>query len=377
MSSWARFVLCVFACGFCLPACDAIVGVRCGSGYRAADGGCVVSVDAGFEDGSTDGSLSDGAMADGSMGDGGSDGSMVDGSLSGCGLGEKDCGGTCADVLNDPNNCGDCGTMCTGGAPVCAGGMCIASCSMPFSMCGPECVDTSVNPNHCGMCGNVCPASLCTGGGCVAASGHAVLVGHDYSGTTNNTMEVIAHNSVFLSLGVPYTVLAYEGTASTASVTGVDTAINNVAMSSGRSWTKVVATAGQVTSQLLLARAFVIYPQGDSSTDMELQMLAADWAASLASFLQRGGVVVLFDGPATHAGTWQLLSGTGLVSIAGTTDVGGNSLTVDVLGDAVVTGASSGTYTAEAGSVRFDSSDSTQVVGDGSGPVVIHRVFAQ
>jgi hypothetical protein len=45
-----------------------------------------------------------------------------------CGVGQLICGNTCVNVQSDPNNCGNCGVVCTGpvaGSPgVCQNGQC-------------------------------------------------------------------------------------------------------------------------------------------------------------------------------------------------------------------------------------------------------------
>ena len=70
----------------------------------------------------------------------------------------------------------------------------------------------------------------------------------------------------------------------------------------------------------------------------------------------------------------QLLDAAGLLSVASATDVTGTRVDVLAPGDAVASGVSL-TYVAERNSVRFDSAEISQVVGDATGPVVIHRVF--
>ena len=97
-------------------------------------------------------------------------------------------------------------------------------------------------------------------------------------------------------------------------------------------------------------------------------------AAPLADFLRRGRVVVVVDSLNGNAGTWQLLDAAGLLSVASATDVTGTRVDVLAPGDAVASGVSL-TYVAERNSVRFDSAEISQVVGDATGPVVIHRVF--
>lgn len=55
-----------------------------------------------------------------------------------CGLGLQCCGGACKNFLNDPLNCGKCGTACTGATPMCNNGLCEAQ------TCSPRCSDGQV-----------------------------------------------------------------------------------------------------------------------------------------------------------------------------------------------------------------------------------------
>jgi hypothetical protein len=47
--------------------------------------------------------------------------------------GETDCGGYCADLLNDEYNCGACHNLCDSG--VCTNGSCGAFCFGPGTLC--------------------------------------------------------------------------------------------------------------------------------------------------------------------------------------------------------------------------------------------------
>ena len=87
------------------------------------------------------------------------------------------CGDTCAVVAIDPDNCGGCGIVCSGGA-VCRNGKCVEQCP-PVTCCPPGttrcggvCVATTTDQNNCGQCGHVCAAGqLCQGGTCACPSG--------------------------------------------------------------------------------------------------------------------------------------------------------------------------------------------------------------
>src|ERR1051325_11700806 len=85
-------------------------------------------------------------------------------------------GGICANLLNDPQHCGDCTTHCALGAS-CTDGHC--KCSSGKSECYLECVDITSDRRYCGLCSLsaactngkecsngqcVCPAHVCSDG---------------------------------------------------------------------------------------------------------------------------------------------------------------------------------------------------------------------
>jgi len=62
------------------------------------------------------------------------------------------CSGRCADLDSSKRNCGSCGNVCTGTKPAC---------------CSGKCADLSSDNNNCGTCGNVCGSgTTCTSGAC-------------------------------------------------------------------------------------------------------------------------------------------------------------------------------------------------------------------
>ncbi|CAN5362869.1 hypothetical protein BH09MYX1_BH09MYX1_57320 [soil metagenome] len=93
----------------------------------------------------------------------------------GCNQGETKCGSACKSLGMDPQNCGQCGTVCAGGT-ACEQGSCHLACS-PQTRClvgdaGPDsgvetCIDTKTNQDHCGACNAACPsAQFCDAGTC-------------------------------------------------------------------------------------------------------------------------------------------------------------------------------------------------------------------
>lgn len=370
-------VVAVLVGGLMVTGCaDPIVGASCRDGFREEAGRCVlvVGMDGGGDAGPADSGLVDGDIPDGAVVDGGRrDAGRTDAGVTGCDLGERRCGDMCVRPRTDPNHCGGCNIVCDA-AEVCAGGVCLARCDPPLVMCAGLCRDVMASdPDHCGGCNIGCPTGLCVAGTCEEArAGHLVVVGHDYE-MSRAGMRRIAGNSVFLASGVPVSVVVYEGDASAASISGVDRAVDQVAMATGRSWTRTVSSADELLLQLLNADALLIYPQRDA-TDASLAMLGGDLGRGLTTFLQRGGVVVIFDGPGANAGTWQLPVAAGIFDATGSVDVTSEMLDIVAPGDAVALGAPL-SYRAEMSTVRFESMDEQVVVEHADGPVVVHRVF--
>ena len=103
---------------------------------------------------------------------------------SSCPAGQSFCGGVCASLATNPNNCGTCGNVCTvaNGTPACTNGNCqIASCNTGFANCdnqyGNGCeVNTTNNASNCGACGTVCTnganvaVSSCSNSTCMIAT---------------------------------------------------------------------------------------------------------------------------------------------------------------------------------------------------------------
>jgi hypothetical protein len=71
---------------------------------------------------------------------------------------------TACDVLgSDPNNCGSCGNVCTGGE-TCQSGAC--KCPAGETLCGTTCVNEATDSNNCGACPHSCLGGACSDGQC-------------------------------------------------------------------------------------------------------------------------------------------------------------------------------------------------------------------
>jgi hypothetical protein len=94
----------------------------------------------------------------------------------GCDAGLTDCGGVCAYLSTDRNNCGACGNVCPQGDAECHEGVCAVSCFPGQSNCDGYCVNIEDNDLHCGACYNACPAGTrCIGTTCEVGCAPAEL----------------------------------------------------------------------------------------------------------------------------------------------------------------------------------------------------------
>ncbi len=97
-----------------------------GSIATSADSGAETSSGSGSSSGADSGSGSGSGSSSGSSSSSGADSGMDHGD-GGCPGGQTTCSGACVDEETDPNNCGACGTPCSGATPVCFNGSCAAN----------------------------------------------------------------------------------------------------------------------------------------------------------------------------------------------------------------------------------------------------------
>jgi hypothetical protein len=163
-------------------------------GGSGGNGGSMFTADSGGADATTGGDSSfllggdTGSQGDGGGGsrDGGGKGGSGDsggGTCSSCAPGQicsngacacpsyqTLCDGGCISTSGDPNNCGGCGTQCTGSL-VCSANACSSGCLPGLTPCGGACIDPNSDSNHCGGCTNKCGNGTgCAGGTCVPAA---------------------------------------------------------------------------------------------------------------------------------------------------------------------------------------------------------------
>ncbi len=114
-----------------------------------------------------------------------------------CAVDETVCGGVCANVQSDRDNCGRCGMQCGDGL-VCSLGACVEGCQDGRTNCAGTCVDPITDEANCGGCSAADPQHMCTadqtclGGVCGCAPTDVVCAGtcadpqtsHDHCGAS-------------------------------------------------------------------------------------------------------------------------------------------------------------------------------------------------
>ncbi|HXX70415.1 MAG TPA: hypothetical protein VEK07_24755 [Polyangiaceae bacterium] len=353
------------------------------------------------EDGSLDGSDTGGAAGDGPVTDGSrgdatpadgqaSDGSAPDGAADGA---AADSTPSCVTPFDTPAQCGDCTTSCADAAPFCAPSgstfTCVASCA-PLQDCDGTCVDTTSDALNCGGCGIVCPSQICTASKCVGSTaGSVVFIGHDYATTMPGTAQArVLANAVLLAPTDPVSVLSYERYADATTLSRIDAIVGGAGAGLGRT-VDITSTNTDSdipgTLEIQTYGVLLVADQVNALGDVDLGALGASWAATLATFTQSGGIVVILDG-GTGAGQMPAFaSGTGLLDVtAQTTLATGTALYVlapsDSLSVGVVNpyaaGENSVTVTTEpnTGSVDYVIAPAIEA-GTAISPTVVHKVF--
>lgn len=148
------------------------------------------------------------------------------------------CGGDggspyCAELMSDNANCGGCGVTC-GTLQSCIAGACTGLCGPGQLSCGDGgsayCVDALSDNANCGKCGNACPSNkpICAGGTCQTISGGGTvrdvngnIMPVTYvkcgNGTNSNCTEPVAETSC-TNIGLKLVSHASDGTNAVVSL---------------------------------------------------------------------------------------------------------------------------------------------------------------
>jgi hypothetical protein len=377
---------------------NAIVGGFCASGYVACgDTCCLRERDAGLFDGSgsadaprdtrRDSQENDGTTLDGETVDSRTEDRRMEDALA-----EATSGDACSPPYDRVERCGACDVACTG-SDVCSlqdggGFRCVPLCSPPLTDCGGTCVDESDDPDNCGTCAKVCPSGLCAEGGCQGKTpGDIVVIGCDYRASQTASAEAtILTHAAFLPSSNPIRILSFERYADPLFVSNVKAILSAEATALGRrppAFTVSTSDAG-IPADLSIKHfdELIIYDQPLASPSV-LAALGLTWKSTLATFTAAGGVVLSLDG-AQGLGAMPLFNtNAGLLAMSHHTVIP-KSTALDVVapGDAVGSGVVT-PFASELDSVHFTTSvpnggDVTYVVVDpmdgGQAPVVVHVV---
>jgi hypothetical protein len=284
----------------------------------------------------------------------------------------------CVDILSDNSNCGSCGNECPKEL-FCAGGTCTPDCEPPFTACGQSCIDLLTNPFNCGSCGNSCDSGICVNGVCrVQNAGHLLILGHDYTQSHTALMRIIG-NGVFISPENPVKVLGYTEYADTApggQVEKVNSAIEQNAQITGRSWQKKLTSSVIETAENLLKYDVLILYAQNRADDSQIKITGNKFFSVLNNFLSIGGIIILTEGPGKNSGSWKLLKYAGLFNCDSTYNCTDCTAQITDAGDALAQGVST-FYWAPQNSTAFKTSQSKIVAKDqnNDGAILIHKIF--
>jgi hypothetical protein len=295
----------------------------------------------------------------------------------------------CWPPLNTPEQCGSCGTRCSGTTPVCSwtidSWQCVASCEQPLVQCSGACVDLNSDAFHCGGCDQACPSGLCQSGTCVGArAGNVVTLCMNYEESyQNQPATVLLGNAVFLPPNRPVRILAYNRYVDPKVETSVNTTIRWSAPSPGSYTISPVSGDSELLNRLSVLDydLFLMYDQPNAPEGI-LASFGEGWSQSLLSFARAGGTVIVLDGGGGEM--WTFLAAAGLLEVTGELDRSGSELYVRVQTNALARALLS-PFLAWQRTCAFETplvpdQSSAFVVtdtasGDLGAPVVVHRAM--
>lgn len=310
-------------------ACDQI----CPAGSACTSAACVAGDAGDAADGATSDVAADGASSDA---EGDADTTVIDAPLhdvpgdqiatdAEAGPPDSPGDGACTPPFDTPDQCGNCQTACPSTAPLCVpvdgGFACAPKCPAPLLDCAGVCIDTSTDPDHCGFCGNACPSGICQDGKCIGATaGHVVLFCVSFEQTFQASPQtVMLGNAVFLPPGNPVRILGYTEYTPNSIQNKLNQALGWAASAKGRTYSLSSSTTQSTIPQQLDKSAFdvfILYDQPNAPAGV-LGPTGAAWAATLASFVAQGGVIVVATGGGGSAEVDEMVDSAGLLPTTG------------------------------------------------------------
>lgn len=124
----------------------------------------------------------------------------------------------------------------------------------------------------------------------------------------------------------------------------------------------------------------LIIPEQENAYRNNMTMVGQAWTPILPNWVQSGGIVILmtyYEMEMVEQGiTAHIYNETGLIQYSGVNDVTFSTIYRVNTSDALARGIAA-SWVAPDGSVSFDTSEETQVVDDGTYPVVIHKILGK
>ncbi|MHB8417926.1 MAG: hypothetical protein ACYDCL_07610, partial [Myxococcales bacterium] len=252
-------------CGGCAGV-DGGAGMACASGQVCAAGACTASCLAGetlcnglCTNTNTD-PLNCGGCAgvDGGVACGSGQVCAAGACAASCLAGETLCNGLCTNTNTDPLNCGGCagpggaGVACPSGQTCNGAGACTETCASGYSVCGSGatayCANLQQDPLNCGICNTVCgTGEVCRGGLCSACP---------FNGTVGATWTTLTSLPAADNPGgAPgFSDLSPAGSGAFYSLEGTDLAVYQIG---SNSWTTLAAAPAVLSGSLWPGAAWV------------------------------------------------------------------------------------------------------------------------
>lgn len=227
-------------------------------------------------------------------------------------------------------------------------------------------VDAGAANDAAPTCGP-CPSGICQGGVCVgAATGHVVLVGHDYR-VHHAAAARLLGNAAALGARPSVRVAMFLEEADDPQIIAVERALDTGLAAVGRTWSTV---AHELVGAGEDAPVDVVLVLPRPATAAASFAAGASWRAALTAFVAGGGTVIGLEGP--DSSTTDFLRGAALLDASRAGLATGEEVMIAVPTDALAVGVPS-PYLAARGSTTFTATaGAVAVATSGGAPIVLH-----